>query len=74
MTRFLYARDVRIFDYPQFAATLRERVRERAALLAAQAGIVIEHIAKSHIRKEAVVACREDTVCPVQVARDLSGA
>jgi hypothetical protein len=56
MTRFLYARDVRIFDYPQFAATLRERVRERAALLAAQAGIVIEHIAKSHIRKEAVVA------------------
>ena len=56
MTRFLYARDMRIFDYPQFAATLRERVRERAALLAAQAGIVIEHIAKSHIRKEAVVA------------------
>jgi hypothetical protein len=56
MTRFLYARDVRIFDYPQFAATLRERVRERAALLAAQAGIVIEHVAKSHIRKEAVVA------------------
>ncbi len=56
MTRFLYARDVRIFDYPQFAATLRDRVRERAAWLAAQAGISIEHIAKSHIRKESVVA------------------
>jgi len=55
MTQFLYARDVRIFDYPQFAATLRDRVRERAALLAAQAGISIEHIAKSHIRKETVV-------------------
>src|SRR5207253_9399748 len=47
---------VRIFDYPQFASTLRDRVRERAASLAAQAGITIEHIAKSHIRKEAVVA------------------
>ena len=56
MTRFLYARDVRIFDYPQFAATLCDRMWERAALLAAQAGIDIEHIAKSHIRKEAVVA------------------
>ena len=56
MTRFLYAREVRVFDYPQFAATLRERVRERAASLAAEAGITIEHIAKSHVRKEAVVA------------------
>jgi hypothetical protein len=41
MTQFLYAREVRIFDYPQFAATLRDRVRERAAWLAAQAGISI---------------------------------
>src|SRR6266404_1307440 len=56
MTKFLYAIGVRIFDYPQFASTLRDRVRERAAALAAQAGITIEHIAKSHIRKEAVVA------------------
>jgi hypothetical protein len=47
---------VRIFDYPAFAATLREPVRERAASLASEAGIEIEHIAKSHIRKEAVVA------------------
>src|ERR1700737_665421 len=56
MTKFLYAIGVRIFDYPQFALTLRDRVRERAASLAAEAGITIEHIAKSHIRKEAVVA------------------
>jgi hypothetical protein len=56
MTRFLYAREIRIFDYPQFAATLRDRVRERAASLAAEAGIAVEHIAKSHVRKEAVVA------------------
>jgi hypothetical protein len=56
MTRFLYANKVRIFDYPQFASTLRDRVRERAAALAQEAGIAIEHIAKSHIRKDEVVA------------------
>jgi len=56
MTRFLYATGVRIFDYPQFALGLRDRVRERAASLAAEAGMAIEHIAKSHVRKEAVVA------------------
>ena len=56
MTRFLYGNKIRIFDYPQFAATLRDAVRARAAAVAMQAGITIEHIAKSHIRKEEVVA------------------
>jgi hypothetical protein len=56
MPRFLYARGVRIFDYPEFAMTLRDRVRERATSLASQAGVSIEHIAKNHIRKEEVVA------------------
>jgi hypothetical protein len=35
---------------------LRERVREQAKILAAKAGIEIEHIAKRHVRKEEVVA------------------
>jgi hypothetical protein len=56
MTRFLHSRGIRIFDYPQFAQTLRDRVRDVAASLAQTAGIMIEHIAKSHIRKEEVVA------------------
>jgi hypothetical protein len=57
MTRILKARGIRVFDYPtQFAAPLRDRVRETAARLAAAAGITIEHIAKSYIRKEDVVA------------------
>ncbi len=30
MTSFLYAHDIRIFDYPRFAEPLRERIRERA--------------------------------------------
>jgi hypothetical protein len=56
MTRFLYARGTRIFDYPRFAMELRDRVRERASSVAAEAGVAIEHIAKGHVRKEAVVA------------------
>ena len=52
MTKFLTASDVRIFDYPRFA----EPLRERAASLAAEAGVSIEHIGKKHVRKEAVVA------------------
>ena len=56
MTRYLNAKGIRIFDYPQFGMELRDRVRDCAASLAAEAGVTIEHIAKSHIRKEAVVA------------------
>ena len=56
MTRYLNANGIRIFDYPQFAMKLRDRVRERAASLAVETGVTIEHIGKSHIRKEAVVA------------------
>ena len=56
MTRFVHARGIRIFDFPHFAQTLRDGVRDRAASLAAEAGVRIEHIARSHVRKEAVVA------------------
>src|SRR5215469_8378555 len=56
MTAFLSARQISIFDYPRFAEPLRDRVRESAAALASAAGITIEHIANSHIRKEDVVA------------------
>ena len=56
MTRFLYASGIRIFDYPAFAMKLRDHVRDNAAKLASEAGVAIEHIAKSHIRKEDVVA------------------
>jgi hypothetical protein len=56
MTRFLYANKVRIVDYPQYAATLRDAVRACAAAIASEAGIAIEHIRNNHVRKEAVVA------------------
>jgi hypothetical protein len=56
MTGYLNAKGIRIFDYPQFAMTLRDRVRDRAASLAAEAGVSIQHIPKPHVRKEDVVA------------------
>ena len=56
MTGYLNANDIRIFDYPQFAMTLRDRVRDRAEALAAEAGVGIEHLRKPHVRKEDVVA------------------
>jgi DNA-binding transcriptional ArsR family regulator len=56
MTAFLYADGVRIFDYPQFAATLRDTVRENAAKIAQAAGVAIEHVSKHTIRKESLVA------------------
>jgi hypothetical protein len=55
MTRFLYASGIKIFADPGFAQTLRDRVRDTAAALAAKAGVTIERSAKNHIRKEAVV-------------------
>lgn len=55
MTSFLYSRGVRIFDYAQFAEPLRDRVRGRAQEVCAGAGLEIEHVSKSHIRKEELV-------------------
>jgi hypothetical protein len=43
--------------------TLRDRVRERAASLAAEAGVIIEHVGKAHMSKEDVVA-RVPSVSP----------
>jgi hypothetical protein len=56
MTSFLNAHGIRIFDYTGFAEPLRERIRERAQEVCAAAGIAIEHVSKSHIRKEDMVA------------------
>lgn len=56
MTSYLYAHGIRVFDYPRFAEPLRERIRERAQEVCAAAGIEIEYVSKSHIRKEELVA------------------
>lgn len=56
MTSFLYSHGIRIFDYPKFAEPLRDRIRERAQQVCADNGVSIEHVNKSHIRKEDLVA------------------
>jgi DNA-binding MarR family transcriptional regulator len=56
MTSFLFSRGIRIFDYPRFAEPLRDRIRERAQEVAEANGVRIEHVNKSHVRKETLVA------------------
>ena len=40
MTGFVYAHEMRIFDYPKFAMTLRDQVRERAVPIDRELGLV----------------------------------
>ncbi|MGB2902569.1 MAG: hypothetical protein WBB96_03970, partial [Candidatus Dechloromonas phosphoritropha] len=56
MTSYLYTHGIRVVDYPRFAEPLRDRIRERAQEVCLAAGIEIEHVSKSHIRKEELVA------------------
>ena len=55
MTRHLYARQIRIFDYPKFAEPFRDRLRDNAERLAAANGIEIEFLRKRKVRKEDLV-------------------
>lgn len=55
MTSLLYSKGIRIFDYAQFAEPLRDRIRARAQEVCDAAGLEIEHVSKSHIRKEELV-------------------
>jgi hypothetical protein len=53
MTSFLSAQGIRIFDYPGFAGTLREEVRENTERIARESGLEIEFIRKvKQFRKE----------------------
>ena len=56
MSSFLYSKGIRIFDYAKFAEPLRERIRDCAQEVCKAAGLGIEHLGKSHIRKEDLVA------------------
>jgi hypothetical protein len=53
MTGYLYAQQVRIFDYPRWAQPLRDALRENAERLAAENGLEIEFIRRpKSFRKE----------------------
>lgn len=54
MTEFLYVHKIRIFDYPQFAKTLRDMIREHVESVVREQGVLIEFIRKiKAFRKEA---------------------
>ena len=53
MATYLTARHVRLFDYPQWAAPLREEIRAHAEQVAREAGLDIEFIHRKDFRKEA---------------------
>jgi hypothetical protein len=52
-TRDLNARNIRIFDFPEFAKPLRDQIRANAERIAAEAGLEIEYLSKPKaVRKE----------------------
>lgn len=53
MTSFLYASNIKIFDYPQFAKALNDEIRDNAEHVAKENGLKIEYIRKiKDFRKE----------------------
>jgi len=62
MARYMGARGIRLFDYPQFAQPFREEIRAHAERLAEENGLVIEFVRRNNFRKEdrikAIVAKR----------------
>ena len=72
----LFSRGIRIFDYPRFAESLRDRIRQRAQEVSEANGVHIEHVNKRHVPKEdliaGVLAIRGDA--PAACARDFGRA
>ena len=52
MERYLRARKIRLFDYPQFAQPFRDEIRANAESLAEDNGLEIEFIRRKNFRKE----------------------
>ncbi len=55
ITGYFYSQGIRIFDYAKFAEPYKEELRNNAEAIAKENRITIEHIRKSHIRKEDIV-------------------
>jgi hypothetical protein len=55
MSAYLRFKSIRIFDYARWAEPLREQIRQNAQRLAEEAGLSIEHLRHSNVRKESLV-------------------
>ena len=56
MEAYLRSREIRLFDFPQFAMPLREGIRDNAEQLAEVQGIKVQFIRDNKTRKEAIVS------------------
>jgi hypothetical protein len=57
MTSYLYAQQIKVFDYAKaFADPLRNRIRDNAQIIANAHGVSIEHVNNAHLRKEDLVS------------------
>ena len=56
MTKYLYSKEIRIFDYAKFAEGLRETIRKQIDILVAESGVSVQYLNKSGIRKESLVS------------------
>ena len=68
MTSFLYSRGIRIFDYPQFALPLRERIRDNAQALVRN-GDRVELLSNICRHRQAIMlkgrGNAQNIVCPI---------
>jgi len=55
MSTYLRVKGIRIFHYARWAEPLRDQIRQNAQALAEQAGLSIEHLRNSRVRKEGLV-------------------
>jgi hypothetical protein len=56
MTSFLYEKKIRIFDYPQFAQSLRDELIAHTQKIADENNLAIEYIQKKNFRQEYRIA------------------
>jgi len=56
LTAYMFQNSIRIFDYAKFAEPYRDELKQNAQGMAEAAGMEIEYIRSSGVRKEAVIA------------------
>lgn len=56
MTSYLNAKGIKIFDYPQFALPLRDKIIANAQTIAKESGVEIDYIKQKNFRKEDKIA------------------
>jgi hypothetical protein len=56
MSKYLYEKGICIFDYPEFAKGLRDKLRQHIESLAKESGIEIQYLQSGKIRKESFVS------------------